>query len=105
MERLDKVLVRRGLARSRTEAQALIGAGQITIPGMPVVKPRFLAYQSFMACGSLHLKNMPPRPVTFFIVVSSSITYASEDIVCCYWPLRSCMFSVDINPADHPELI
>ncbi len=39
MERLDKALVRRGLARSRTEAQALIEAGQVTAAGVIAVKP------------------------------------------------------------------
>ena len=42
MERLDRALVRRGLARSRTEAQALIGAGQVTAAGVPAVKPSLL---------------------------------------------------------------
>lgn len=42
MERLDKALVRRGLARSRTEAQALIGAGQIIVSGALTVKPSLL---------------------------------------------------------------
>lgn len=38
-ERLDRALVRRGLARSRAEAQALIGAGQILVAGELAVKP------------------------------------------------------------------
>lgn len=42
MERLDKELVRRGLARSRTEAQELIGAGQVTAAGEPAVKSSLL---------------------------------------------------------------
>lgn len=39
MERLDKALVRRGLARSRTEAQSFISAGQVTAAGVVAVKP------------------------------------------------------------------
>ena len=37
-ERLDKALVRRGLARSRTEAQALLAAGQVVVNGRAVAK-------------------------------------------------------------------
>lgn len=37
-ERLDRALVRRGLARSRGEAQALIAAGQVIVPGARDVK-------------------------------------------------------------------
>ncbi|HOB50969.1 MAG TPA: TlyA family RNA methyltransferase [Mycobacterium sp.] len=37
--RVDAELVRRGLARSRQQAAELIGAGRVTIDGMPAVKP------------------------------------------------------------------
>jgi 23S rRNA (cytidine1920-2'-O)/16S rRNA (cytidine1409-2'-O)-methyltransferase len=37
--RVDAELVRRGLARSRQQAAELIGAGRITIDGMPAAKP------------------------------------------------------------------
>jgi 23S rRNA (cytidine1920-2'-O)/16S rRNA (cytidine1409-2'-O)-methyltransferase len=37
--RVDAELVRRGLARSRQQAAALIGAGKVRIDGMPAVKP------------------------------------------------------------------
>ena len=37
-ERLDKALVRRGLARSRTEAQALLSACQVIVEGETVAK-------------------------------------------------------------------
>ncbi len=40
--RLDIALVRRGLARSRAEAQALIAAGQVAVSGTPAAKPRLL---------------------------------------------------------------
>lgn len=40
--RLDMALVQRGLARSRTEAQALIHAGQVTVAGQAALKPRLL---------------------------------------------------------------
>lgn len=42
MERLDKALARRGLARSRTEAQTFISAGQVMAAGAVVVKPSLL---------------------------------------------------------------
>jgi len=38
-ERLDRELVRRGLARSRSHAQALINAGQIVVDGSVVERP------------------------------------------------------------------
>ncbi|HET9778032.1 MAG TPA: S4 domain-containing protein, partial [Propionibacteriaceae bacterium] len=38
-ERLDRELVRRGLARSRTHAQAMINAGQVIVDGSVVVRP------------------------------------------------------------------
>ncbi|WP_197377569.1 TlyA family RNA methyltransferase [Mycolicibacterium baixiangningiae] len=37
--RVDAELVRRGLARSRQQAAELIGAGRVTVDGMPAVKP------------------------------------------------------------------
>ena len=37
--RVDAELVRRGLARSRQQAAELIGAGRVSIDGMPAVKP------------------------------------------------------------------
>lgn len=37
--RVDVELVRRGLARSRQQAAELIGAGRVSIDGMPAVKP------------------------------------------------------------------
>jgi 23S rRNA (cytidine1920-2'-O)/16S rRNA (cytidine1409-2'-O)-methyltransferase len=37
--RVDVELVRRGLARSRQQAAELIGAGKVSINGMPAVKP------------------------------------------------------------------
>ncbi|OBH20846.1 TlyA family RNA methyltransferase [Mycolicibacter terrae] len=37
--RVDAELVRRGLARSRQQAAELIGAGKVTIDGIPAVKP------------------------------------------------------------------
>ncbi|MGH3970342.1 MAG: TlyA family RNA methyltransferase [Mycobacterium sp.] len=37
--RVDVELVRRGLARSRQQAAELIGAGKVSIDGMPAVKP------------------------------------------------------------------
>jgi 23S rRNA (cytidine1920-2'-O)/16S rRNA (cytidine1409-2'-O)-methyltransferase len=37
--RVDAELVRRGLARSRQQAAELIGAGRVTIDGIPAVKP------------------------------------------------------------------
>ncbi len=40
--RLDLALVRRGLARSRAEAQALLHAGQVSVSGCPVAKPSLL---------------------------------------------------------------
>jgi 23S rRNA (cytidine1920-2'-O)/16S rRNA (cytidine1409-2'-O)-methyltransferase len=38
-ERLDRELVRRGLARSRTHAQAMINAGAVTVDGSVVERP------------------------------------------------------------------
>jgi 23S rRNA (cytidine1920-2'-O)/16S rRNA (cytidine1409-2'-O)-methyltransferase len=38
-ERLDRELVRRGLARSRTHAQAMINAGQVMVDGSVVERP------------------------------------------------------------------
>jgi 23S rRNA (cytidine1920-2'-O)/16S rRNA (cytidine1409-2'-O)-methyltransferase len=37
--RLDNLLVERGLAESRTKAQALIMAGEVTVRGRASVKP------------------------------------------------------------------
>ena len=37
--RVDAELVRRGLARSRQQAAELIGAGKVSIDGMPALKP------------------------------------------------------------------
>src|SRR5689334_6667949 len=37
-ERLDVLLVARGLAESRAQAQALIGAGQVLVGGQPATK-------------------------------------------------------------------
>ena len=37
--RVDAELVRRGLARSRQQAAELIGAGLVTIDGIPAAKP------------------------------------------------------------------
>ena len=38
-ERLDRELVRRGLARSRSHAQAMINAGQVRVDGSVVERP------------------------------------------------------------------
>lgn len=47
MMRLDRALTVRGLARSRTEAQALIAAGQVRVDGRPAEKPsRMVATES-----------------------------------------------------------
>lgn len=37
--RLDKFMVEKGLAETRTRAQALIEDGKVDVPGVPVVKP------------------------------------------------------------------
>src|SRR4249920_452174 len=37
-----------------------------TVPYWLVFKPRCVLYHSLILPGSLHLKNMPPIPVTFF---------------------------------------
>ena len=42
MMRLDRALAARGLARSRTEAQALIAAGQVRVDGRPAAKASLL---------------------------------------------------------------
>lgn len=42
-QRLDILLVARGLAESRSQAQALIMAGKVTVAGKPVTKPGTLA--------------------------------------------------------------
>ena len=39
LDRLDRVLVARGLCRSRTEAQALVMAGKVRVDGLPRDKP------------------------------------------------------------------
>lgn len=41
-QRLDLALVRRGLARSRAEAQTLIADGQVVVSGVPAAKSRLL---------------------------------------------------------------
>ena len=38
-QRIDSLLVERGLAESRTKAQALIMAGEVLVEGKPVIKP------------------------------------------------------------------
>jgi 23S rRNA (cytidine1920-2'-O)/16S rRNA (cytidine1409-2'-O)-methyltransferase len=38
-ERLDRELVRRGLARSRTHAQSMIKAGQVVVDGSVAARP------------------------------------------------------------------
>src|SRR5690349_3554340 len=39
-----------------------------TVPYLLVFKPKCVLYHSFIFPGSLHLKKMPPIPVTLFIV-------------------------------------
>src|SRR3984885_5026288 len=39
------------------------------VPYGPVSNPRCVLYHSLTALGSLHLKKIPPIPVTFFIFV------------------------------------
>ena len=54
-QRLDLILVERGLADTRTRAQALIMAGQVSANGRILDKPG----QSFDGAIQLHLKNQP----------------------------------------------
>ena len=58
--RLDKVLVARGLCRSRTEAQALIDAGAVTVNGRVALK----ASEEVGEGASVTLKDSGPRWVS-----------------------------------------
>src|ERR1043166_7087661 len=40
---------------------------KVTHPSSSMGRPRCLAYQSFTASGFLHLKKIPPKPVTRFM--------------------------------------
>jgi len=40
-DRIDRVLVRRGLCESRTRAQAAIEEGRVSVEGVPVTRPNF----------------------------------------------------------------
>ncbi len=55
-QRLDVMLVERGLAASRTQAQALIMAGQVSADGRILDKPGV----QYDAALQLHLKHQPP---------------------------------------------
>ena len=58
--RLDAELVRRGLATSRTEAQAAVAAGLVTVSGHPAMKPASLV----SADEPLHVTAKPRRFVS-----------------------------------------
>ena len=55
--RVDAELVRRGLARSRQQAAELIGAGKVSIDGMPAVKPG----TAVAASAALHVTGEAER--------------------------------------------
>jgi 23S rRNA (cytidine1920-2'-O)/16S rRNA (cytidine1409-2'-O)-methyltransferase len=53
-ERLDRELVRRGLARSRTHAQSMIKAGQVVVDGSIAERPSYEVPPS---------ADIPPPPI------------------------------------------
>ncbi len=55
-QRIDTLLVDRGLAESRTKAQALIMAGEVSVAGQPVTKPGTLIPDD----AEIVLKQPPP---------------------------------------------
>jgi ribosomal protein S4 len=61
--RVDAELVRRGLARSRQQAAELIGAGKVSIDGMPAVKPgtAVAATAALSVAGDTERGWMPAR--------------------------------------------
>lgn len=59
-ERIDKLLFERGLAESRTQAQALILAGQVLVNEQRVDKPG----QTFAASCEIRIKGEMPRYVS-----------------------------------------
>ena len=68
--RVDAELVRRGLARSRQQAAELIGAGRVSIDGMPAAKPATaIALSATRLMASLLFGVGVADPVTFTGVV------------------------------------
>lgn len=55
-QRIDIILVDRGLAESRTKAQALIMAGEVSVAGQPVTKPGTLVPDD----AEITLRQPPP---------------------------------------------
>ncbi len=55
--RLDKVLVERGLAATRTRAQERIAAGQVCVDGVAIIRPGFLVASHQLI--ELHGKDLP----------------------------------------------
>lgn len=55
-QRIDTLLVNRGLAESRTKAQALIMAGEVSIAGQPVTKPGTLVPED----AEISIRQPPP---------------------------------------------
>ncbi|MBN1367213.1 MAG: TlyA family RNA methyltransferase [Dehalococcoidales bacterium] len=55
-QRIDNLIVARGLTESRTKAQALIMAGEVSVAGRPVVKPGTLVTED----AEIVLQQPPP---------------------------------------------
>src|SRR5690242_11272414 len=51
-----------------------------TAPYLPVLMPRCVLYHSFIFLGSLHLKKIPPMPVTLFRLALSRESFVMTDL-------------------------
>src|SRR5690606_9012866 len=50
------------------------------VPHLSVSNPKWFLYQSFIFSGFLHLKKIPPMPVTFFIYPAFSYAVLIQSI-------------------------
>lgn len=78
-QRLDRLLVERGLAESREKAQALIMAGEVSVDGQKAVKPG----HSIDAASAIEISGRPPYVSRGGVKLAAALDGFEIDVTGC----------------------
>ena len=78
-QRLDRLLVERGLAESREKAQALIMAGEVSVDGQKAVKPG----HSIDAASAIEISGRPPYVSRGGVKLAAALDGFAIDVTGC----------------------